>query len=278
MVFLHKRNLILSFLALFLCFGCASSPDVKSRSGASEEFQTGQQIHNQILSEYYTYTDPKVTKYIEEVGDNIAAHSKRKDLFYTFTILYDSKIYARSAPGGFIYITTGFLDFLENEAQLAAVLGHEIAQSQFIDPRLNPFRKAMRSMTQTGAMIAPMFGQIGALATLGLLAVDYAVGSSEPDHDEKAIQSDEMAMEYMVASGYDPQAFINLQMKFLTSPPSTLPLFYDYYQMRPITEERVAAFEKTFRELDLEGKILTTAPEKYQSRVKGVKQIYIQGT
>ena len=78
--------------------------------------------------------------------------------------LYSEKIYATSAPGGFVYVTTGMLTYLENEAELAGILAHEIGEQQFKDPRFSKIQKGIEHMTHGVALVGPLFGQIGALA------------------------------------------------------------------------------------------------------------------
>ena len=81
---------------------------------AQAEVEIGEQIHQQILQSFYPYTDPRVVQYVNTVGNHLAEFAARKDLPYRFTILYNEKIYATSSPGGFVYVTTGMLAFLQN--------------------------------------------------------------------------------------------------------------------------------------------------------------------
>lgn len=269
------------FLILFFFFsGCASvaerdisniTPEGKPKT---EEQIVGEQIHRQILASFYPYTDPKVVSYVNEIGRELAAHAKRKKLEYQFTVLYNEKIYATSAPGGYIYITTGMMNFLQNEAELAAVLAHEIGEVQSPDPRFSKSHEALSTATQAGASIAPAFGPIGSLASLGLVLLQVYNEGSHKTPEERLLASDAVAMQYLVKSGYDPQALINVEENFLKAEKSLTSYFYDYYQSRPITEARMKALLKAFGKLSFEGKELTTDALEYQERTRGIREIY----
>ena len=266
-------------LVLFFSPGCASShsssPKAKVDQAPSlaEEISVGQKIHQEILSSYYTYTKPDVVSYVDEVGEALASRAKRK-LPYRFTILYNDKVYAASAPGGFIYITTGMMNFLDNEAELAAILAHEIAELQYRDPAFSKMRKVVSDFAQTGATVAPAFGQIGMLAVLGFVMI-HAVSSVNGKRPEDKIRdADRLAMQYLADTGYDPQSLLDVLEKFTNSDPKVVPLFTDYFETRPITEDRIADLQKGFSKLSLEGRELLTRPKIYQDMTKPVREIY----
>ena len=269
----------LFLVPLFLFGGCASTVDRDISSltpqgkPKTEEQAIGEQIHQQILSSFYPYTDPKIVRYVNDVGYKLVAHAKRKGFEYRFTVLYNEKIYAMSAPGGYIYITTGMMNFLQSEAELAAVLAHEIGEIQYPDPRFSK-HEVMNTAMQAGASIAPMFGPFGSLASLGLVLVQAYNESSHKTPEERLLASDAAAMRYLMESGYDPQAMITVQEHFLRAGKTVTPYFYDYYQSRPITEKRMKALAKGFEKLPLAGKELTTAPVEYQEMTRGIREIY----
>jgi len=261
--------------------GCATTADrgidadaVQLSQKNHDEHAVGAEIHREILSRFYPYTDSKVVRYINEIGQGIGCHAKRQDLVYRFTILYDEKIYATSAPGGYIYLTTGMLNFLQNEAELASVLAHEIGRLQYKDPRFTQSDDVLNAATQAGASIAPMFGPIGSLASLGLVLLQAYVDSTQRTPEQLLVESDQRAMNYLLAAGYDPQALMDTLEYFLKAGEKTVPLFYDYYQSRPITEERILAVRRNFQKLPLSEKSLQTRPFEYQEVTKGVREIY----
>ncbi len=261
--------------------GCATTaeydrpPVAPKTSQLTEEQKTGEAIHREILASFHSYTDPKVVRYVEDLGHSLAAQAKRYDLKYSFTILYSEKIYATSAPGGYIYVTTGMLNFLENEAELAAVLAHEIGEQQTVDRRFTKKRDdAINAATQVGSAVGPMFGPLGSLASLGLVLLQAYNESSYKTPEERLLESDASAMKYLMNAGYDPQALLDVQEHFLRAGVKMTPYFFDYYQSRPITEERILALKKEFQKLSLAGKSLITDPVEYQEVTRGVREIY----
>ena len=232
-------------------------------------------LHQQILAAFYPYTDPKVVKYVDDLGHVLAAQAKRHDLKYRFTILYSEKIYATSAPGGYVYITTGMLSFLQNEAELAAVLAHEIGEQQTVDRRFAKKKDgAINTAAQIGSAVGPMFGPFGSLASLGFVLLQAYNESSYKTPGERLLASDAAAMTYLMNAGYDPEALLDVQEHFLKAGEKMTPYFFDYYQSRPITEERMLALKKAFEKLPLSGKSLITDAVEYQEMTRGVREIY----
>lgn len=250
----------------------AAAPEPLSKEAAAE-LAIGEEINAQILSSFYPYTERRVVRYVNKIARSLAKHAERKDLRYKVTILYNDKIYATSAPGGFIYVTTGMLHFLRNEAEFAAVLGHEIGQLQYRDPKLNRSRKLLDAITRGGAMVGPAFGEIGVLAILGLAALGAAADNGDLTPEARLRRADILALHYMTEAGYDPQGMIDLYHLFVNSR-EIMPFFYEYYQSRPLSEERFMAAKGAFDALPLEGKTLTTNPQKYQEMTRGVREMF----
>lgn len=271
------------YLALLslLCPGCASTsergidtdPPYAVPQNYDEE-AVGEEIHRTILASFHPYTDPKVVSYVNGIGQDLASCARRHDLGYQFTILYSEKIYATSAPGGYVYATTGMLNFLHSEAELAAVLAHEIAEQQYKDPRFTKTDDMISAAAQAGSAIGPMFGPIGSLASLGLVLLQAYSESTQKTPEELLLESDKNAMKYLVEAGYDPQALPDVLEHFFKAGEKIGPLFYDYYQSRPITESRMARLKKEFQGISMGSKDLKTGALEYQEITKGVREIY----
>lgn len=253
-----------AFISLMLS-SCASTTQKTATgfSSSSNELAVGETIHSQILEDFQALNDPGMNTYVQGVVSQLATHAKRKNLRYRVTILNDERIYAISAPGGEIYITTAFLRFLKNESELAAILGHEIGELQFLSTQFNPVKKTLGGVAQVGQMVGPLFGQIGALASLGLVALQAAY-VRDPDLQTRVIASDSWAMEAMLKEGYDPQSLVDVLTHFAKYDRQLLSTFYDYYQSRPITVERVNAANVKFKKLPMSGESLETFFERYK--------------
>jgi len=96
-----------------------------TRVSVEDEMEIGGEIDGSIWVR--RVTDPDLERYVDNVGQDIAARARRKGITYKFHIFQSPEINAFAIAGGHIYITTAMLEMLESEAELAAILGHEIA-------------------------------------------------------------------------------------------------------------------------------------------------------
>ena len=92
----------------------------------SSEIAEGQKAHQQVLAEYGAYPSGAVQSYVNELGQRLAAQSHRGNLAWHFTVLDSPEVNAFALPGGYVYVTRGLMAYMDSEAGLAAVIGHEI--------------------------------------------------------------------------------------------------------------------------------------------------------
>jgi len=93
----------------------------------AEEMELGAKLSEMLRDRYGVVQDKAIHKYVTEVGSLLAAESTRPALKWTFVVLDTPGINAFAAPGGYVHITKGALGLLQNEAELAGVLGHEMS-------------------------------------------------------------------------------------------------------------------------------------------------------
>ena len=93
----------------------------------AEERQIGEEVSGRIRQRFGVVQDPAVHKYVALVGTALVQQSDRPQLAWTFIVLDTDGVNAFASPGGFVHITRGALGLIRNEAELAGVLGHEIA-------------------------------------------------------------------------------------------------------------------------------------------------------
>ena len=91
-----------------------------------QEVDLGANYAQQINSQLPIVQDPEINRYINVLGDSIARLTQRSELPWQFFIVNSAEVNAFAVPGGFIYFTRGILPFLDNEAELAGVMGHEV--------------------------------------------------------------------------------------------------------------------------------------------------------
>ena len=92
-----------------------------------QEIEIGAGLASGLLGAAPLVDDPALQRYVNDVGTWVASHTERKNLPWTFGVIDSDGINAFAAPGGYILVTLGLYQLLDNEAQLAGVLAHEIA-------------------------------------------------------------------------------------------------------------------------------------------------------
>ncbi|MDX1578711.1 MAG: M48 family metalloprotease, partial [Gemmatimonadota bacterium] len=126
----RARNRFTATVMLLWLAGCATNPATGGRMlsliSESQEIEMGRSYAQQIDRTMPLLDDPDVTTYVERIGLSLAATSERPDLPWTFKVVDDASVNAFALPGGFIYLTRGILTHFNSEAEMAAVVGHEI--------------------------------------------------------------------------------------------------------------------------------------------------------
>lgn len=109
---------------------CATNPATGKREfslmSEAQEIELGRNMDAEVRREMGVYNDPELQRYVETVGMRLARASQRPNLPWHFAVIDEPAINAFALPGGYIYLTRGILPFLDNESELAGVLGHEI--------------------------------------------------------------------------------------------------------------------------------------------------------
>ncbi len=206
-------------IALLLTLtGCAVNPVTGKNEfalvGEATEISTGvenYQPSRQMQGGDYT-THPQVSRYVEQVGRKLAAVSDRR-LPYEFKVINDSTPNAWALPGGKIAINRGLLVELNNEAELAAVLGHEIVHAAARHGAKGMERGMLLQGAVLAATMASKNSEYSGLATSGA-AIGAQLISQKYSRDAER-ESDYYGMQYMSRAGYDPAAAIELQQTFV---------------------------------------------------------------
>lgn len=241
-----KCPTLLSILALTLLCSCAVNPV----TGKKELSLTSAEQEVAIGSEQYRPTqqsqggsydlDPKLTAYVNRVGQKLAAVSDRPELPYEFVVLNNDAANAWALPGGKIAVNRGLLTRLSSEAELAAVLGHEIVHAA-----ARHGAKQMDKQLIIGGGIALLGMGLAQHDQRDLLLGGAAVGSqlimSRYGRDQE-LESDRYGIEYMVRAGYDPQGAVAIQRLFLAmSGGREAGLFSQMFASHPPSQARVDA-------------------------------------
>ena len=179
------------------------------------EIVFGRGIASKLLGKYELLKDEKINNYISKVGTGIAAQFGRKPLKYFFGILISEEINAFATSGGYIFITTGTLKTLENEAQLAGVLAHEISH----DRRKHVMENLNMKDTTSSQNIYSAFNILGsavrtALEKLNLIAFQILTETGLPENDE--FEADKDTVQTLHKIGYNPYSYVNFLEKTLS--------------------------------------------------------------
>jgi len=194
----------LVLLLSVLLSGCAVNPATGRHDyvlmSESEELALGRKHSKEVLKQYRVYDDPALQQYIQSVGDKVAKLSHRNNLFYRFTLLDSTQVNAFALPGGYIYITRGLLVYLNSEAELAAVLGHELGHVTA--------RHSVRqhSMSTTTNLLGALIGAASGVQGVGQLTNIIGTGIVRGYGREHELEADGLGVEYLARAGYDPAA------------------------------------------------------------------------
>lgn len=175
----------------------------------SAEIQFGRSVAAHVLSRHPLYENDALNHYVSLVGHTLAASSGRSDLTFHFAVLDTDLINAYAAPGGYIFVTRGALAVIKDEAELAAVLAHEIAHVS-----LKHIVRAMniRAGNAADGLSGMLSGISDPLRAAFSTAVDQAMSilfqKGLDQSDEFA--ADQYAFQLLALTGYDPSALENI--------------------------------------------------------------------
>ena len=191
--------------------GCAQNP-VSGKSefvlmSESDELRLGRANHGKIIEEYGRYDNSELQAYVQRIGERVTSRSHRPGLVYRFTVLDSEEVNAFALPGGYIYITRGLLAYLNSEAELAAVLGHEAGHVTARHSVRQYTAQQAASMGFTlGSVFLPQLRTTGANDLFNLIGGALLRGYGR----EHELEADRLGAEYLAKSGYDPQAMIGV--------------------------------------------------------------------
>jgi predicted Zn-dependent protease len=277
------RGFIIAFSSVFIFSACQST-DIKiggvnvghlvdksikalniNTIDEAQEIKIGLNISALLLGTRPLIDNVEVNTYVNKVGMWIASHSERPNLPWRFGVINSSSINAFSAPGGYIFITSAMIEQFQNEAQLAAVLAHEIAhvteyhhlnslkddvirdaltEGLFVSAQLYEQNTAAISEDEYGAWVRKVMSSGQELYTKGL------------DREDE-FSADKVGIKLLAKAGYDVFSFIeNLQLLASIAPDDTaLALMY---KTHPTPESRLGEIAEHLDDLPMtDGQLLT---------------------
>lgn len=237
---------IICLLVALVMSGCATNPVTKKTEltlvSEQQEIKIGSQQYqqNQQSAGGKFILDPQLTAYINEVGQKLVKVSDRPNLPFEFVVINDSVPNAWALPGGKLGVNRGLLTELKSEAELAAVLSHEIVHAAA--------RHGASSM-ERGILLAAGAAVISVLAAdnkqhelIDTVAAGGAALLTLRFSREHELEADHYGIDYMVRAGYDPKAAVELQETFVRlSGDKSLNWLAGMFATHPPSQERVEA-------------------------------------
>ncbi|MDP6491098.1 MAG: M48 family metalloprotease [Kiritimatiellia bacterium] len=258
--------------------GCATNPVTGRRqlmflSESAEISMDKERAPHQFSADYGALQDARLAQYVSEVGSKLAVKTHRPDMPYDFQSLNASYVNAYTFPGGSMAVTRGILLGMENEAELAAVLGHELGH---VNARHTAQRMTKGLLSQAivagvtmyiaeehekYASLAYGLGGIGA----GALLARYSRGNER--------EADALGMEYMTQAGYSPQGMVGL-MDMLNGLHKRKPdLLQRMFSSHPMSSERYADAMAAMNGKYNVARSLLLGRERYMDMTAGLRKI-----
>jgi predicted Zn-dependent protease len=261
-----------SLAAAGFMFGCATDPVTGKQQFMVVSEDTEKQIDQQysplqFSTDFGAVQDNRLNSYVSEVGNKMAAASHRPHMPYSFRVVNATYVNAYAFPGGSIAATRGIMLSLENEAELASLLGHELGH---VNARHAAEQMSKGQLTQAivggisvlagtqSAALGDLAGQLGQISAGALLA------SYSRDNEREA---DALGMTYMVGAGYGSEGFVGL-MEMLNGLSKHKSTTVDLlFATHPMSQERYDT-------------AVQTANTKYKAALKGplYKERYMDHT
>jgi predicted Zn-dependent protease len=214
---IKSRYLLALLIPLFFITACVVQRNPVSGNKRAlayswdKEVEIGTQADSEISAQFGVYDDENIQDYIDQIGQEMleVSHMRREDTDpkfkntpFTFRVLNSPVVNAFALPGGYVYVTRGLMTHLNNEAQLAVVVGHEIGH-------VAARHASQRALSQTISQIAVVGGSILGQELLGLpgrslmnlssQAAQLILLSYSRDHER---ESDQLGVEYSARQGY----------------------------------------------------------------------------
>jgi len=223
---------------------CAVNPVTGKREfmllSENDEMTLGQQTDQQIIEIYGVYNDPDLNNYVTTIGTKMGKLSHRPNLNYSFKVLDTPVINAFAVPGGYVYFTRGILAHLNNEAELAGVMAHELGH---INARHSAVQYSRATVAQLGLGVGAMLSEtVRKYAGIAQFGVGMLFLRFSRDNER---QADALGVEYSSKAGYDSNYmanfFVTLERLYPGEDRSGLP---GWFSTHPNPPDRIAAIKR----------------------------------
>ncbi|MBI5585642.1 MAG: M48 family metalloprotease [Deltaproteobacteria bacterium] len=207
-----SKAILTGFLILVLLLSLGSSAALALT--LEEEQKLGEQVVREVEAKFTVIRDPLLLNYLNRLGQEILQKSGSIPYPFRFYLLKDPQLNAFSVPGGHIFVTTGIVEVMDSEGELAGLLGHEIAHvtARHIAKRMEREKKI--SLATMAAVLASIFAgdpRIASAVITSSLATGISLSLKYSREDEE--EADNYGFKYMTRDGYNPEEMAVLLSK-----------------------------------------------------------------
>ncbi len=246
-LYLSMKNKIFYLIIVSLLLSCVTTGPGGKKSfiiiPSDTEISIGKEVVKEVESTETILNNTEVQNYVNKIGQKVVKVCDRKNIKYTFKVLDSDEINAFACPGGFIYIYKGLLKTMDNEAQLAAVLAHEVGH---VVAR-HSIKRLQAAYGYTIVMEIALGDKMGKLARQ---AVDAATGLILQGYGrENEYEADNYGVIYEKKAGFNPKGMVQLFEKFKKlegKPPS---FFEKLLASHPPAGDRITNANKKIKEI-----------------------------
>ena len=270
--------LFLTVMTVVSITGCATNPVTGKKEvvlmSEEQEIAKGAQYHKQVvLKQYQVFENPRLQKYVNDLGQKLAKQSHRSHLDFTFTLLDSPEVNAFALPGGYIYITRGIMAYMNSEEELAGVLGHEIGH---VTARHGVRQQRSQTFTGLAVLLAAIAtGNNQATQTANQLGTMWVRGYGR-SHE---LEADRLGAEYLARTNYDPQKMLDVvgilkdqeefELQRAKEEGRTPRVYHGVFSTHPRNDRRLQEVVRAANKFKNPNSV-ETDPEKFLRRMNGV--------
>lgn len=274
------RRQVLALFGAAALSGCATSPvgggSILVGMDEDEEKAVDRKLSPQQFSQDLgAVQDGALNQYVSEVGQRLDGKSHRPQMPYSYRVLNANYVNAYTFPGGAMGVTRGILVDLDNEAELAALLGHEIGHVNARHSAERAGKEMLANVALVAASVAAASSETGQqylpiLQPLSQVGASALLAKYSRDNEREA---DSLGMEYMVKGGYNPDGMVGL-MGLLRSEAQAKPnLLETMFSSHPMSEERYQTARQVAGQKYASQKGRAVQRERYMDHTAGLRRI-----
>ncbi|OGW04423.1 MAG: hypothetical protein A2889_09225 [Nitrospinae bacterium RIFCSPLOWO2_01_FULL_39_10] len=247
------------------------SPQVTPLNSATPagEVEIGKEADKDIIRAYGYFTDKALQEYVNEIGQKLIKSIKDPVFEYHFKVVDSPEVNAFALPGGYIYITRGMLAYVNSEAELAVILGHEIGHvtSHHAVSQMN--KSIASALLTIAGLIASqeIRKEAGAWVTITTQLSQHILSGYGR---EAEMQSDELGIIYSHSSGYDPRVMKDFFKKLKARERFAGAGYHGFLATHPDTIERIISSEDKANIIAARGGNLERLEDKFKAKIEGL--------